>query len=373
MSVSIATHNPRGRDHDLTAVEIEVSLADHLGTASIPEGTPIYFATDGGAIAPSCTTDDTGVCSVQWRSQDPRPLTGPGVMAAVAVADPLGSGDTIVGPGTGGTGYPSSGRANILIWTAGVETFNDINGNGQFDDGDIILDDLAEPFIDKNEDGNRDDNVTAAIGEEFVNYPIPTLGQVGTYDGPDGLYSGPNCAHTTDCVIAPAANIDRTFIFENRTIAMSSDSVCIVPVGPSTGSYYPTTTHPPTALTTTHRFRFLVHDCYGNPPMNGTTVTFTLDGDAGELRGPTSFTIGNTTVDMGYAVTGTLAAGTDTLAAGTRERYPTNSLVYFIDVAEKTDNNDPESGRVEITVDPPAGSNSDYDFVELSDGADDAI
>ncbi|HEY3486759.1 MAG TPA: hypothetical protein VGL10_01725 [Gammaproteobacteria bacterium] len=326
LSISVDKYNPRARNIDGTAVTITVRLADQLGhNSTILDGTEVFFATgtDGGSIESSCRTNN-GACSVTWTSQDPRPDAGP------AIVDPLGSGENVVSH--------SSGRSTVLVWTNGIESFIDENSNGLFDDSDTQIDDVGDPFLDKDEDGVHDNGpLPASVPEEFVDFPIPSLGVGGTYDTADGLYSGPNCAHTTDCAVGQNAN--ELFIFENIEIAMSSDSICIVPVDDA-GTYWDsnvTFTEPVNLKTDRSSFSFLVHDCYGNPPMSGTTIEFesAVGADIIDDGG----TVPNTSVDMGTTDTG-----------GTRARYPTNSLVYSAVVFEELDNDEGEAGLLKITV-----------------------
>lgn len=332
LTVLVETLNPRGRNAGNTVVPITVLLADQLGnTNTIPDGTQIYFAADGGGIQSSgeiCTTTNAE-CSTNWRSQNPIPFEGP------TIEDPLGSGEDVVS-------Y-SSGRATILVWTEGIESFIDNNANGLFDDGDLQVDDIGDAFLDKDENGLRDNN------EEFVDFPIPQLGGGGEYTEPDELYSGPNCSHSTDC--ATGTNAQSLFIFQNVEIVMSSDSVCIVDVDPSTlPDYYTTVDYDvfygaqPINITTTRSFTFLFHDCYGNPPMSGTSIGVESIGNF-SLFGAGCGTVPNTNVDMG----GTPPAVEGGLL-GTRLRYPSNSLVCTVVVSDDPEDADPdEEGELKVS------------------------
>jgi hypothetical protein len=335
------TYNVRGRNFAGTQVNITVFLADQLNNSStIPNGTEVLFATEAGAIDSSCTTNN-GTCSVTWRSQDPIPGFGP------VVTDPLGSGELVTSYG--------GGRAAILMWTLGSESFIDNNSNGLFDDGDIRDPndpDRGEPFLDKNEDGVRNS------GEEFVDFQLGGFNILGgSYDNADNLYAGPNCARTSP---ADCAAVQSAFIFQNIQLTMSSDFVCLVPVdalvaGPP--DYYPSlVSHPATVLTTGSLFtlRWLVDDCYGNPPINGTTIEF--EAEVGEIVGPESFTVGNSTADMGLTDTG-----------GVRQRYPDDSLIYSVTLRGVIDNGTAEAGLLTVTATTPEADQSDFDVVDLLD------
>jgi hypothetical protein len=134
----------------------------------------IQFRTEWGLIDPSCTTTEEGSCSVTWRS---------------------GSPDTM----------PANLRNSIVAYSVGgQESFGDINGNGIFDDGDIfntvVYADVEEPFVNVDE-SNNGTNITFTTGDiviDTINGLDPT-GVNTTHDSGDGLFNGPNCAHSTLC------------------------------------------------------------------------------------------------------------------------------------------------------------------------------
>lgn len=70
----------------------------------------------------------------------------------------------------GGMGQPYGARSTILAYALGEESFDDTNGNGEYDFGETFRD-LPEPFLDKNEDGVRGD----------INGDSSTAGTLGPY------------------------------------------------------------------------------------------------------------------------------------------------------------------------------------------------
>ena len=70
----------------------------------------------------------------------------------------------------GGMGQPFGARSTILAWAQGEESFDDTNGNGEYDFGETF-NDLAEAFLDKNEDG--------VLGD--INGDSATAGTLGPY------------------------------------------------------------------------------------------------------------------------------------------------------------------------------------------------
>jgi hypothetical protein len=310
MSVSFSTYNPHAWDIDGTEVTVTVRLADQLNNNTVPDGTEVFFATEGGRIGSMCTTV-AGTCSVTWESTDPRPA--------------------MISPEL------SPGRARVLVWALGTESFSDNNSNGYFDDGDVIVADMPEAFIDKNEDEVRN------VDEEFVNFPIPQLGgSGGSFDAADGLYSGINCSHSALC-----ATSQSLFIFEQSTITMSDDCVIIFNVQDMGTGYQQIAFPDPATLPAT--FDLILTDCNGNPPIAGTTVA--VASDVGILRSDPGYIIPSTSVDMGLG-----------------PNFPGGSLRYKIIVDEKPDNTDVEIGAVTLSLSMPNGESSSV-FIRLEDPA----
>lgn len=157
ISLSAEILNPEGMDYDGTEVDVTVHAADHFNNP-VPDGTAVYFTTEGGQIQSQCQTDD-GACTVVWTSSNPRPLE-----------------DLLPG---------GMGRVTILATMLGEESFVDANGNGVLDSGDTPFASIPEAYRDDNEDGVRD-----PVTEEFVDFNANNI-----YDGSnvDPNYNGALC------------------------------------------------------------------------------------------------------------------------------------------------------------------------------------
>jgi hypothetical protein len=86
---------------------------------------------------------------------------------------------------------PADVLNTIVAYSAGEETFNDLNGNGVFDDADtfdVINDDIEEPYIDANSNGVFD------TGEQIID----TNGD-GVHNLGDTFFNGVGCTHSTLC------------------------------------------------------------------------------------------------------------------------------------------------------------------------------
>lgn len=165
MSLSVSSKNPATWEYDGVEVDFTIRLADAANN-KVPDGTIVYFTTNGGAIPDSCTTTGGG-CTVKWVSQLPR---------------------------------PSNGRVTILATAQGDESFIDVDGSGYFEsDVDIFnntncaanvphpCDDLGEAYLDINSNRTRESN------EVFEDYNGNK-----SYDVANGIYNGVLCKTVTD-------------------------------------------------------------------------------------------------------------------------------------------------------------------------------
>jgi len=236
-SLSRSEFNPHGLNVDGTEVSVNARLADHFNNP-VPDGTAISFITEGGVIEPSCTTTN-GACSVIWTSSNPRPFTDSMYENTIAqkcdggLPCPLGivEGDTLDNLVVD---RPLGGRATVLAYAIGEETFSDFNGNGYFDSTDFFDDlfDIPEAFIDNNEDGTfggkkdcRDDTGTEpcsrdnSTGDEFEEF-VDFDGN-GSWTTENGLYNGLLCREEDET--AGLCSRQMVNVFQNQEIVMSGD------------------------------------------------------------------------------------------------------------------------------------------------------
>lgn len=166
-SPSADVYSLEGKATDGATATITLRMADRFNNP-IPDGTKVYFTTEGGSIkgnlsdgtigsTPVCTTSDSS-CTATLTSMNPR---------------------------------PADGRVTVLAYTEGEESFQDQNGNGILDNDDydtsgaLLFDDVdSEPYLDANNSGAYDS------GEQFVNLN-PAVNSV--WDNVDGVYRGLAC------------------------------------------------------------------------------------------------------------------------------------------------------------------------------------
>lgn len=217
----------------------------------VPDDTPIRFLTNGGAIEPQCLTE-SGSCTVNWNSQDPR---------------------------------PTSGIATIIAYTDGEESFLDINDNDAYDFGEQFTD-LSEPFIDE-----IDNDTFDAGSEEFVDRDADN-----EFDPADGRYTGESCVgDITVC------NRTRLFVWGETSIVMSTSfaSISFNPAGPLT-----------VAVSSVTPIDIIVTDLNGNPMAEGTTID--VEASSGSVDEST-FTVGPGATVASVNYTAPAASGSDSL------------------------------------------------------------
>ncbi len=282
-SLSLSDLEPVAWLHDGVKSNATIRLADAFNNP-VPNGTAVTFTTSGGAIDGSCTTSG-GSCTVEWRSQNPRPNPA----ATVSFSNITESSYTM--SCSDASKECRKGRVQILATAIGNESFVDGNGNGLYDDisNDIFTnsngvyspstqgmalsnsllcspnapnssgaygttnscDDLREAYVDKNFNADRDPI------EEFVDF-----NQNGSFDLlPNGKYDGALCSGAAksngDCTT------NKVTVRQDATLVMSCeepfDRVGLNPFSLSAGGSV--------------RIPILLADCNGNALPAGTTIT----------------------------------------------------------------------------------------------------
>ncbi|HEX7080901.1 MAG TPA: Ig-like domain-containing protein [Gammaproteobacteria bacterium] len=238
-SLAVGCFNIEGWEYDGVTTEVTARLGDRFQNP-VPDGTAITFTAEGGNIQSQCTTETTdiegGVCSVNFRSSNPR---------------------------------PADGRVTILSKAIGEESFVDANGNGAFDDSETFSD-IPEPFRDDNEDGDYD------AGEDFFDF-----NNNQSRDVEDSNFNGVLCNDPLRCSGAPS-----TGIAESNLIILSGSAAVI-----TDDAGLP----PPSSVTmgtdSAMSFAFWIRDVNGNVMPGETTVTLSASGGGLTVTQPASYAI----------------------------------------------------------------------------------
>lgn len=288
-SLSASTLNVEGWSRDGTEVEVIARLADAFNNP-VPDGTAVSFTTEGGSIEPFCTTEN-GACSVTWTSQFPRPA-GKELFDENRTPEKINT-----------MGQPYGGRVTILATAIGEESFPDLNGNGRFDIGEMAAFsgndvsgnpyDLAEAFVDHNEDGKYnpsdggDVNDSGAL-EEFIDFD-----NSGTFSPKDGEYNGSLCGDANNCSTEKSINVRGSLV-----LVMSGSNPVFTMNTPVNGTEINSDEGDEVAV------EIVIADLHNQPMPAGTIVTF--EAVEGSIVGESSYTWPNTNKNGGSSFVVTL-------------------------------------------------------------------
>lgn len=254
-SLAATTLNFEGLNYDGTTTVLTARLADHFKNPP-PDGTTVNFTTEAGSIIGTCGTVGGG-CSATLTSQGIR---------------------------------PTNGRATVLAYAIGEESFVDLNGNGVADlnPTNEMIDinggttDLGEAFVDYNEDNTRDTT------EPFVDFNLN-----GAFNVKDGKYSGVLCS--TASSTGTCATSQTVHVRSSNVIVFSSSTAAITAWTNTIPSVTQTLINLPNGcnnLTDSSSLTVRVLDLNGNAMPAGTAITLTTSN--GKIKTATSTLVPST-------------------------------------------------------------------------------
>ncbi|PKH58199.1 hypothetical protein CXF83_02465 [Shewanella sp. Choline-02u-19] len=263
-------------------VPVTAYLADAFNNFA-PDGTAVYFTTEGGAIDDSCFTLD-GQCTVEWQEQNPRPVNG---------------------------------RSTVTAYALGEESFPDSNGNGRFDADEFPLFqsvgidsnqyDMNEVFNDYNENKVYDKDAL----EELIDF-----NNDGTFTRRDKLYNGVLCSVPVHDGCADGLSDSKSIHIRGSVVIVMSGSsavaanVVVIDSGIDNDDQVLDISGADVGQAS-----LTITDSNGQQMPSGSVVTFTSS--VGEVVGQSSFTWPNTNEaggqSYGIAVKGTSQAITGEL------------------------------------------------------------
>jgi hypothetical protein len=245
ISLAIETLNPEAWHYNNVEVPIIFQAADHFNNF-VPDGTVVYFTTEGGSIDDSgiiidgvCEVDDTDDREVIWRSGNPR---------------------------------PDNARVTVLAHCIGEESFVDYNGNGFFDEEDLFdsATDMGEPFRDENESGDYD------YGEPFWDFD-----NNWEFSPANGIYNGSLCSEAAEA--SGLCTKELVYVQRSGRLIMS-------------GSFAENISFSPGSVDlregSSQTVSVSISDLNNNPMPMGTEMEFTTTN--GSIVGSSSFTAPNT-------------------------------------------------------------------------------
>ena len=120
VSISLSK-NVLANSVDGDTATITARLVDRVGNP-VPDGTVMSFVSEGGRVTPSCATNK-GVCTVEFSTQNPRPVDN---------------------------------RVAVIAYVEGDKDYIDKDGDNQFSAGDIFTHNIGDFFRDDNENNKYD-------------------------------------------------------------------------------------------------------------------------------------------------------------------------------------------------------------------------
>ena len=240
VSLSMGCVNIEGWNLDGVTTEVTVRMSDRYNNP-VPDGTAVTLNAEGGQIGGSCFTattpaDGAGVCSVTYVSQNPK---------------------------------PADGRASILAFAIGEESFIDADGDGFFNNVDVSLE-IGEPFRDDNENGVAD----PGAGEFFADF-----NSNGLPDGP----THPDYVNFNGLLCDSATALCST----NETLFVSDQGVVVL--SGSTASFSHAPAGPLDLTGGTASVTVTIGDVNSQPMAGGTTIK--AEASNGTLVGPDTYTV----------------------------------------------------------------------------------
>ena len=262
--------NPEANSISGQTVGLVARLADTFNNP-VPDGTSVSFTTEGGIIEPSCTTTN-GTCGVTWTSANPR---------------------------------TSDHRITILATAIGHETLFDANGNNSYEDSDggPISDntdsgfgfsvygetgfvDHSEAWRDDNEDNIRD------VAEIFLDY-----NDDGDFNGPDKFFNGPQCIPGNACGGRDADSLGSLHVRKALVLVMSGSRALMDIINTSRTvifSNYQTASQPDLSIDSGSSLSFTLRfsDSAEQPIASGSQILITSS--TGTLAGQVEFVMPRT-------------------------------------------------------------------------------
>lgn len=257
-SIAASTLNPEFYDRDNEEITLSVNASDRFGNP-VPDNTSVSFYTEKGVgvITPSCLTVN-GTCSVTLRSGGNR------------------------------IGLVGLGRGKVLAVAVGEESFDDVNGDGWFSDGDILTTDLPEAYLDANE------SLAYNAGEQFIDF-----NNSGTYSGSDGKFNGKGC-NASNCGTPNTINVfdEIEIIWSGSDVTPSWKDINDIAIN--------SVVIPPDVSTNCSAGKstqviFAPTDQFGNVLPAGTTISF--ESSNGSITSDSSFTVPSTVKPTSYTLT----------------------------------------------------------------------
>jgi len=261
-SLSASAHNIEAWSYDGENTTLTARLADHFHNP-VPDGTAVYFTSEGGSVVPSCLTVG-GACSAVLTSQELRPNSTT-------------------------NGY---GRVTVLARSTGEEAFIDLENNGVLNgtvdnylemiDANVNSTDMGEAYSDYNENHCRDPGTEPYIDFNGNGvYDGRNCGFSPVGGGGDGKYNGLLCTPGA-AICSTQKSIDvrssQIIVFSTSEADITiTDPAVVLPAPTVVIALPPCSTAGSGSAGAPYTFIVTVVDRHGNAMPAGTTVAFSSD------------------------------------------------------------------------------------------------
>ncbi len=321
VSLPVTVHNIEGWAYDGVTTTLTAMLADHFRNP-VPDGTAVYFTSEGGSVTPSCTTT-TGTCNATVTSQSLRPTNGRVTVLARAIGE-----EAFTDGAGGGTPNGTCDSAAEMIDANGMPTdmpeafvdynengirdanepYFDFNGNNQYDGPQYDATGTFIPYIPPGTPGPNINNYSASFYPYTPGLVVPTGANLGQYTG-DAYYNGVLCTansptnicgptgtprsidvRASNTIIFSGSYVDQSNTVANPMYAGAASVVKTNGAGVPNLIDLPPCTNAGAGAPVTLTIRIV--DLHGNAMPAGTTVVFSSDG--GLIANP-NYTIPDTT------------------------------------------------------------------------------
>jgi len=229
----------------------------------VPDGTAANFRSNGNGIGAQCTTATTatesGLCTVNWVSKDPRPANGRSALMVSAIGE-----DSFIDANANGIFDPPNDNATPGVgWFEAQEPFEDDNENGVWDPG--------EPFLDYNGNGLHD-------GPGPNDHPL------------DGLFHGVLCSDLRGGTTSICSSQQSTAIGSGWNTATAKPTVIVLSGSHANFTLNTSATLGASGYSLPATFNITIADDRGQQMPSGTIVSASISASAGSILNSSTYT-----------------------------------------------------------------------------------
>ncbi len=291
--MAVAHANMRGLTCYGEPDQVNVYLTDRYSNP-VPDGTPVYFSSRGGLIAPIAYTVNGQASTTLYSSILPQIMLIPWPSDVPLYDNAFDTTETTQ-PFTAVATTPVNGWNEVVAYTYGEEWFNDENQNGVHDPGEPVIH-QGDPWIDANQDFTYDTYATwyhSNDGTVCSTYAAGCFTDTITLTGPLEPYINDKIGlewywpSTTGAPYSPPAADPTNSEWSSQTAVWNH--IIVVYSGEPAISFTPTAATLNTTTATVSAFTVYFGDMNGNALSAGSTIAAALQGVSGVNVSPQNY------------------------------------------------------------------------------------